>query len=212
MGVLADEKRDCRESTSHDARIEACSASIDRNPNDAAAYYTRGVAYQFKGEIDRAISDFEKAIELNPYHTAAYDGRGRAYANKGDYTKAVADVTKASELTQSSAPEPKKVTAEPALAKTTERTQEQANTLAPASAVAVTKEGDLQKNTQRKPQEMKTVAHPAIAKKQDGTLNTAREPKEVQTVRKPPAVANTPAPKSSLAPWPAWVPQDGSGN
>ena len=123
--VWADEKRDCLEGVNHDLRIQACSALIEGNANDAIAYYSRAVAYQFKGDVDRAISDYTKAIELNPYHAAAYDGRGRAYASKGSYTNAVTDVTKVSELTATSSHQPKKVSTEVGLAKASE--------LAPAS-------------------------------------------------------------------------------
>src|SRR5262245_21582895 len=114
--VWADDKRDCLEGISHDLRIKGCSAVIDHNPNDAIAYYTRAVAYQFKGDLDRAISDYSSAIELNPYYASAYDGRGRAYASKGDYTKAVADVTRAREPTERNAHQPKVVSTEVGLA------------------------------------------------------------------------------------------------
>jgi tetratricopeptide (TPR) repeat protein len=111
-GVGADDKRDCLDGMDQDLRIKRCSAVIDLNPNDAIAYYTRAVAYQFNGDLDRAISDYSKAIELNPYHAAAYDSRARAYASKGDYIKAVTDVMKASGSADTSTPEPKKISAE----------------------------------------------------------------------------------------------------
>jgi tetratricopeptide (TPR) repeat protein len=94
----ADHKGGCLDGKNHDLRIKSCSAMIQRNPNDVLAYYNRGDAYGFKGEVDRAISDYNKAIELNPNYAPAYTARGRAYTRKGDYTHAVADVTKASEL------------------------------------------------------------------------------------------------------------------
>jgi tetratricopeptide (TPR) repeat protein len=99
----ADYKADCLDSKNHDLRIKGCSAMIQRNPNDVLAYQNRGDAYGLKGEVDRAISDYNKAIELNPNYAPAYTARGRAYTSKGDYTRAVADVTKASELTPTEA-------------------------------------------------------------------------------------------------------------
>ena len=96
--ALADDKSDCLEGRDHDVRINGCSAIIQRNPKDVIAYHNRGDAYGLKGDVDRAISDYDKAIALNPNYAPAYDSRGRAYTSKGDYTRAVADVTKAGEL------------------------------------------------------------------------------------------------------------------
>ena len=109
--VWADERRDCLEGIGHDLRIKGCSELLDRNPNDALAHYTRGIVYQSKGDMDRAISDYNKAIELNPYHASVYDSRARAYASKGDLANAVADATKARELRQESLPAPTSVAA-----------------------------------------------------------------------------------------------------
>ena len=45
---------------------------------DAVAYFNRGIAYQAKGERDRAIADYDKAIALNPKYANAYYNRRRA--------------------------------------------------------------------------------------------------------------------------------------
>src|SRR5262245_19172530 len=95
----ADDKSACLDGKDHDQRINSCSAIIERNPKDAVAFYNRGEAYELKGEIDRAISDYTKAIVADPNYAPAYDHRGRAYVSKGDYVRAVDDVTRASELT-----------------------------------------------------------------------------------------------------------------
>jgi tetratricopeptide (TPR) repeat protein len=55
------------------------------------AYYFRGVAYDDKGDYDRAIADFNVAIEYDPDDADYYSGRGKAYKHKGDYDKAIAD-------------------------------------------------------------------------------------------------------------------------
>ena len=102
--ALADDKGDCQDGKDHDLRIKGCSAIILRNPKDVVAYHNRGDAYGLKGDIDRAISDYNKAIELNANYAPAYNSRGRAYTSKGDYTRAVADVTKAGELTPKPGP------------------------------------------------------------------------------------------------------------
>jgi tetratricopeptide (TPR) repeat protein len=96
--AIADDKSDCLNDKDRELQIKACSAIIQRDAKDAMAHYKRGVAYQFKGDLDRAIADYNKAIELRPRSARAYESRGSAYASKGVYTNAVADVTKASEL------------------------------------------------------------------------------------------------------------------
>jgi tetratricopeptide (TPR) repeat protein len=96
--AIADDKSDCLNDNDRELQIKACSAIIQRDAKHAMAHYKRGVAYQFKGELDRAIADYNNAIELRPRSARAYESRGSAYASKGVYTNAVADVTKASEL------------------------------------------------------------------------------------------------------------------
>lgn len=72
--------------------------AIRQNPNYAGAYYSRGVDYAEKGELDKAIADFNEAIRLNPDFAKAYNDRGLAYKQKGDGDKADADFAKAKRL------------------------------------------------------------------------------------------------------------------
>src|SRR5262252_5140913 len=111
--ALADDKSDCLDSKDHDLRIRGCSAIIERNPKDVVAHSNRAEAYAFKGDIDRAISDYTKAIVLDPNYAPAYNGRGRAYVSKGDYVRAVDDVTRAGELTRKERSQPAVVKAAP---------------------------------------------------------------------------------------------------
>src|SRR3989338_7098103 len=79
----------------YDDAIEAYTSAIALDPNYAAAYNNRGVAYKNKGQNDRAIEDYNKAIALDPNYAAAYNNRGNAYANKGQYDRAIEDYNKA---------------------------------------------------------------------------------------------------------------------
>ncbi|HEU4379965.1 MAG TPA: tetratricopeptide repeat protein [Hyphomicrobiaceae bacterium] len=105
----ADDKSDCRDGRNADLKIRGCSALIKTDAKDAMAFYNRGSAYQTKGDVDKAITDFDAAIGLKPDYAAAYENRARAHVAKGDYTRAVADVTKAGELAPKVAVRPKAV-------------------------------------------------------------------------------------------------------
>jgi tetratricopeptide (TPR) repeat protein len=116
----ADSQRDCAVHADSVARIAACSELIQKNPRDASAHLNRGTAFQAKGEMDRALADYNKAVELRPNYAAAYETRGAAYAAKGDYVRAVADVTHAGELSQAAKLASAAVKVIPASAKVTQ--------------------------------------------------------------------------------------------
>jgi tetratricopeptide (TPR) repeat protein len=104
--VFANDEQDCFQGKEPRLRIEGCSKIIQRNPNDAAVYHNRAVAYGLAGDIESAIADYTKAIEIEPNNATAYENRGRAYASKGDFTHAVADETKANELLAKASAQP----------------------------------------------------------------------------------------------------------
>jgi len=66
--------------------------------DSAMAYFNRGLVYANKEDMDRAISDWDKAIELDPDFSAVYYNRGIAYANRGETQNAIADFKKVLEL------------------------------------------------------------------------------------------------------------------
>jgi tetratricopeptide (TPR) repeat protein len=105
----ADDKSDCRTGKDADVRIKACSALIQSDAKDATAYHNRGAALQSKGDLDKALADYDQAISLKPDYASAYDSRARIFVAKGDYTRAVADVTKAGELAPKVTVRPKTV-------------------------------------------------------------------------------------------------------
>lgn len=60
-----------------------------------SSFTNRGNAYYHRGEIDRAIADYDRAILLNPEDADAYNSRGAAYGNTGEISRAIIAFTKA---------------------------------------------------------------------------------------------------------------------
>ncbi len=61
-------------------------------------YVSRGKSYLKNGQIEDAITDFNKAIRLSPENAAAYFARGNAYYVNGQVDQAISDYDKAIEL------------------------------------------------------------------------------------------------------------------
>ena len=81
-----------------DEALKDYSRAIELNPNNAAVYTNRGIAYGEKGEPDLAIKDFNTSIQFNPDHAETYYCRGVAYDMKSDVDHAFKDYTKAIQL------------------------------------------------------------------------------------------------------------------
>ena len=61
-------------------------------------FYARGNSYREKGNIDRAIADYNEAIRLDPRFSFVYHDRGIAYRMKGDRDHAISDFREAVRL------------------------------------------------------------------------------------------------------------------
>ncbi len=61
----------------------------------SSVYPLRGIAWEGKGDYNKAIADCTKGIELDPKNAAAYGSRGLAWYAKKNYVKAIADYDKA---------------------------------------------------------------------------------------------------------------------
>jgi tetratricopeptide (TPR) repeat protein len=59
--------------------------------NPSQIYFWRGRAYLGKGEVNKAVSDFNKSLDLTPEFVDAYVFRGVAYAIQGLYGPAISE-------------------------------------------------------------------------------------------------------------------------
>jgi tetratricopeptide (TPR) repeat protein len=82
--------------------IPACTGIIEANGETredmAGAFHNRALAWHHKGDLDRAITDYDEAIELNPNYSNAFGGRANVYASMGELDRAIADKDKAIDL------------------------------------------------------------------------------------------------------------------
>ncbi len=79
--------------------------AIEKNPNDAAAFYNRASIHAEWGRREKAIADFAEVIRINPTDAnafpsvaGAYSRRGQQYHILGNKQKALADYHKAAEI------------------------------------------------------------------------------------------------------------------
>lgn len=71
----------------HFASIDEFSAEIERNPNDANAYFGRGMDFMLVQDFTEAIKDFTKVIELDPTFTMAYFNRAVVRYKQMEYNQ-----------------------------------------------------------------------------------------------------------------------------
>ncbi|MDP4268227.1 MAG: tetratricopeptide repeat protein [Bacteroidota bacterium] len=57
----------------------------------AEDFFEKGNKYSVKGDLDKAIENYDKAIELDPTDGILYFGRGNAWYKKGEFEKAIED-------------------------------------------------------------------------------------------------------------------------
>ena len=85
-----------------DRAIQYCTRAIQSGylsrRDKAITYNSRGIAYGRKGDLDRAIADFDQAIGLKPDYADALRDRGYAYHLKGKYDQAIAGFTQSIRL------------------------------------------------------------------------------------------------------------------
>jgi Flp pilus assembly protein TadD len=66
--------------------------------NLAATYNLRGVCYEAKNDLQKALADYSKAIEIDPKSSEAMGNRAFLYVKLGDTFKAKADAVAAKRI------------------------------------------------------------------------------------------------------------------
>ncbi|NEQ24986.1 MAG: tetratricopeptide repeat protein, partial [Microcoleus sp. SIO2G3] len=70
------------------------------NPNNAMAYYNRGLTRNRLKEHQAAIADYTESIRIQPTFAEAFYNRGLSHFNLDQTEQAIADLQKAAELFQ----------------------------------------------------------------------------------------------------------------
>jgi tetratricopeptide (TPR) repeat protein len=85
-----------------DEQISGCTSAIKSGKLErkdlAAALVNRGSAYRARGELERAIQDYDQAIKLDPNDVEAFFRRGIAHGRRREFDSAIADFDRAIKL------------------------------------------------------------------------------------------------------------------
>ncbi|MEZ0371065.1 MAG: tetratricopeptide repeat protein [Candidatus Sericytochromatia bacterium] len=79
------------ECSSETDRLAHCNAVLKLSPEDAKAYYSRGLAHLHLKQPQQALADFSRAIELDPENPSGYHERAETYLALAQPAKAIAD-------------------------------------------------------------------------------------------------------------------------
>ncbi|MCM8758660.1 MAG: tetratricopeptide repeat protein [Candidatus Omnitrophica bacterium] len=72
--------------------------AVVKSPQKARPYLNRGLAFVQKGNIERALEDYNTAIKINPRYVEAYNNRGILFALMKRYDDALKDFNRAIEI------------------------------------------------------------------------------------------------------------------
>lgn len=72
-----------------DAAVSLYTKAIELDQVNPEIYLQRAAAHQMAGNIDLAISDYEKSLELKPDYYLALEYLAKLYETKGHYDKAM---------------------------------------------------------------------------------------------------------------------------
>ena len=80
-------------------RIEACTSIIETKGETARrlarAYCSRAGVYDYNGQPDRAIADYDEGVKVEPDVADQYLCRGNGYSARGEHDRAISDYSRA---------------------------------------------------------------------------------------------------------------------
>ena len=89
---LAQESRSALKDGDFESALAGYTLAIQKNPQDAKAYFKRAFVYMKMARDDEAIADLTQAIQISPQYQQAYFRRALVYMTKGNYDLAIADL------------------------------------------------------------------------------------------------------------------------
>jgi tetratricopeptide (TPR) repeat protein len=92
LGDICYARRELREAVGYYTR------SIELDPGNVGAYYTRGTAYCGLNQFEKAIADYDRVIEIDSDFAPALGNRGNAYSELNQFGKAISDYDKVIEI------------------------------------------------------------------------------------------------------------------
>jgi tetratricopeptide (TPR) repeat protein len=85
-----------------EAAIPYCTRAIDSGEFEgnelAGIYLNRGLRYDYMGDYDNALDDYDEAIQIDPNFAKAFNNRGGVYFKKKEHDRAIADYDEAIRL------------------------------------------------------------------------------------------------------------------
>ena len=78
--------------------VEIYTDFLDKNPRSAEALNWRGMAYEDMNQLDKALTDFNKAIAVSPNYADAFNNRGEVFRKQKKYNEAANDFRQAIKL------------------------------------------------------------------------------------------------------------------
>ena len=78
--------------------MSVCKPDVAVKSLDAKTLLARGDDFNIKGELDRAIADYDAALKVEPALAEALNSRGMAWRAKGDRRRALSDFDAALKL------------------------------------------------------------------------------------------------------------------
>lgn len=78
--------------------LEKFNQVIALKPEFAEVWNRRGDAYQFMGDEERALADYDHVMRLNPYHFGTLESCGQIWLERGNYRKAAEYFRRALEI------------------------------------------------------------------------------------------------------------------